>query len=921
MTLVRRNLRRLFPSLLTFSIVVLTLEAQSIWWDEGISLHLAGLPWRDLLLDRAANIHPPLYFVLLKGWLALAGITPFSGRYLSALAITLLPAATARFLARRAGSRSGRVVALLVSVAPPFIVYGQEVRAYALLPLGVLALWSLAWPARDDRDDAQAPGSVRPFVLGAVLAALALTHYAGLVAWAAAALWVVIRALRMPTRAGRRRLLWNLAQGIGIAMALIAPWVCVVAAAGLKRLGAQAGLANPTATPVPLGYVAGMLGLFHTTAQPAALGDPALVRPSALSGLLLLLGVLVGLWRRSGRALLGASLFHWLVPFAAAPIIWALSPQSHPRYLYAFVVGGWVTTALVVACPVGRRRWLRLTALLLRCALLGAVLTTSVLGLRANAVEPRYARSDVRGVAAFLRDQATPGDVVVVPATDWSLEQYEVEPARIVMAPETGAWEWASAALARQIGAAPAVYVLDYQRDAVDPRDALRTALTASGHLVARHAFQGVALEVYAMAGALREPPLRPVERVCAPALDLCLEAVGYAEHPVSGAALPVVLRWTGAASGIRCGAALRLYDPSGALVASLSEPLIDGALAPTDLWTGDRVLTYHVVPLPVGLRPAGYRLEVGIYDTGAPDRTIALVTGGGEPLSALPLGEVVPLLQPWRDTSAYGLPGLPQAVAEELLPGVSLEAAGIDRTMASPGETLFVSTLWRLGAVSESEAAVEVVLEEDARVLDAVSLRVADPGTPAGRPLLHVVALTVPADAAGGEAGVMLRVGADRALALGRVALEDVGHIFAAPPAEHSLSARAGSIGTLVGFTLSPGAQVTSGAPLTLTLQWRAGDAASGTDLKGFVHLVVNDEIVAQHDAAPANWSRPTTGWVAGEIVIDAHALAWAPGEVTGPARLLIGLYDPVTGQRVIWEDGKDAYVLPVEIDVIPAR
>lgn len=921
MTLVRRNLRRLFPCLLTFVIIVLTLEAQSIWWDEGISLHLAGIPWRDLLANRAANIHPPLYFVLLKGWLTLAGITPFSGRYLSALAVTLLPAATARFLARRAGALSGRVVALLVSVAPPFIVYGQEVRAYALLPLGVLALWSMTWPARGARDDGQGPSSDHPLVLGTVLAALALTHYVGVVAWAAAAGWVAIRAFRMTARAARRRLLRRWAQGVGIAVSLVVPWVFFVVAAGLDRLGSQAGLANPTATPVPLRYVAAMLGLFHTTAQPGAFIDPALARSSALVGLLLLVGVLAGLLRRSGRAALAASLFHWLVPFAAAPAIWALSPQSHPRYLYAFVVGGWITSALVVARPVGRDRWQRFTGNCLRFGLLGAVLTTSVLGLCANAVEPRYARSDVRGVAAFLRDRAAPGDVVVVPPTDWSLEHYGVEPARIVMAPAADAWEGTSATFVRQIGAAPAVYVMDYGRDAVDPRDALRVALTASGHLITRHKFKGVALEVYAMTGALHEPPVRPVERVCTPAMDLCLEAVSYAEHPVSGAALPVVLGWSGAAPGIRYGAALRLYDPSGALVASLSEPLIDGSLARTDLWTGDPVTTFHVIPLPVGLWAVGYRLEVSLYDTEKPDRAVGLVAGGGGQLVALPLGVVMPLVQPWRDASAYGLAGLPQAVGEEFVTGVWLEAVGIDRAMASPGETLFVSTLWKLEAAAQSEVAVEIVLEEDAMILDLASLRVADPDTPAGRPLLHIVALTVPADVAGGETSITLRAGVDRALAVGSLSLRDVGHIFAAPPAEHSLSVQAGDVATLIGFTLSPDAQLTSGEPMTLTVHWQAGEAAPTTDLKAFVHLVVSDEIVAQHDAAPSNWSRPTTGWVAGEIVVDEHVLGWVPGTAGGSARLLIGLYDPETGQRVIWEGGSDVYVLPIEIDVSPVR
>jgi len=918
----RRNLRRLFPSFLTFAVVVLTLEAQSIWWDEGISLHLAGVPWRQLLADRAANIHPPLYFVLLKAWLALTGLTPFSGRYLSALAVTLLPATAYRFVSRRAGSRSGRVAAVLLSLAPPLIVYGQEVRAYALLPMGVLVLWSLAWPASDDGDGERISKSVYRLVLGAVQAGLVLTHYVGVVACGAAALWVIIRAFRTSARADRRRLLGRWAQGLAVAAALVAPWAGFVVATGLQRLTVQAGLANPTATPVTAGYVAGMLGLFHTTAQPAALGDRTLVRSSILVGLFLLLGVLMGMWHRQGRAAMGAravgaSLFFWLVPFAVAPAIWALSPQSHPRYLYAFVVGGWMTAALVVARPVRSRGWLRCAGYALRLGLLAAVLVTSVLGLRAYAVEPRYARSDVRAVAAFLRDQSGPGDVVVVPATDWSLEQYEVGSARIVMAPEASAWEGALGPFAAQVGAAPMVYVMDYGRDAVDPRDALRAALTSSGVLVERHAFQGVTLEAYALAETLRQPAMRPVERTCAADEGLCLEAASYAARPVSGAALPVALRWVGVTPGVRFGVALRLYAPSGALVAAVAEPLIDAGLAPTDGWAGDGAVTsYHIVPLPVGLLPVGYRLEIGLYDTAVPDRTIVLNATSGAPLPALRLGEVTPLLEPWRDTSAYGLSDLAPVVGVETAPGLWLDAVSIDRAAASPGETLFVSTLWRASAASEDVVGAEVALEQGDVVLGSVPLRVADSSVPAGRPLLHSVALTVPANAEDGEARVVVRV-AGRSLTVGGVTLAAVGHLFTAPPADYRLNVRAGDVATLVGFTLDPDTTVVAGAPLTLTLQWEAGPAAAGADLKAFVHLAVDDEIVAQHDAVPANWSRPTTGWIPGEIVIDEHGLAWKSGDTSGSARLLIGLYDGVTGQRVVWEDGSDATVLPIEVVV----
>ncbi len=76
-------LRRLLPCFLVFLLLVPTLTWQSIWWDEGISLHLAGLPWRQIIADRATNIHPPLYFLVLSAWTRVVGRTPFAGRYLS----------------------------------------------------------------------------------------------------------------------------------------------------------------------------------------------------------------------------------------------------------------------------------------------------------------------------------------------------------------------------------------------------------------------------------------------------------------------------------------------------------------------------------------------------------------------------------------------------------------------------------------------------------------------------------------------------------------------------------------------------------------------------------------------------------------------------------------------------------------------
>ena len=67
---------------------------------------------------------------------------------------------------------------------------------------------------------------------------------------------------------------------------------------------------------------------------------------------------------------------------------------------------------------------------------------------------------------------------------------------------------------------------------------------------------------------------------------------------------------------------------------------------------------------------------------------------------------------------------------------------------------------------------------------------------------------------------------------------------------------------------------------------------------------------IVAQRDAAPVDWTRPTSGWVEGEVVSDPQPLA-LPGDLpAGSYRLLVGLYDAETLQRLGSPAGKDGRV-----------
>jgi len=75
--------------------------------------------------------------------------------------------------------------------------------------------------------------------------------------------------------------------------------------------------------------------------------------------------------------------------------------------------------------------------------------------------------------------------------------------------------------------------------------------------------------------------------------------------------------------------------------------------------------------------------------------------------------------------------------------------------------------------------------------------------------------------------------------------------------------------------------------------------------------------QIIAQSDAEPAGWSRPTTGWAVGEYVIDEHLLMLPEDGEAGDLFLRAGLYDAATGRRLL-SDGSDHVLLPLgnEID-----
>ncbi len=120
----------------------------------------------------------------------------------------------------------------------------------------------------------------------------------------------------------------------------------------------------------------------------------------------------------------------------------------------------------------------------------------------------------------------------------------------------------------------------------------------------------------------------------------------------------------------------------------------------------------------------------------------------------------------------------------------------------------------------------------------------------------------------------------------------------------------------SLLGFDLGE-TTFSPGEAIPLTLYWQ-GSGQIGQRYKVFTHVLgevfninSNNFLWGQQDNEPVNGHRPTTTWRTEEIIVDAYAIpldALAPPSVY---QVEIGLYDPITGVRLLLSDGSDHRVL----------
>ncbi len=207
--------------LVAFLLRIWRLGAQSMWWDEMVTVFRAAstrsVMWADIL--RARN-QVPLYYLLMRPWVAL-GRGAFWVRYTSVWWGVLTVALVCRLGVQLASRRVGVTAAALLAILPLHVWYSQEARAYTLL--GALAVCSYLALLRVMRHPRDKWGWLCYAV--ALLAAL-YTHYFGAFLLLAQAIPLLLHWRH------RRGLLLRWLGVAGLVGLVFLPWLIVVLGTG-----------------------------------------------------------------------------------------------------------------------------------------------------------------------------------------------------------------------------------------------------------------------------------------------------------------------------------------------------------------------------------------------------------------------------------------------------------------------------------------------------------------------------------------------------------------------------------------------------------------------------------------------------------------------------------------------------------------
>ncbi len=388
--------------LLAFALRLYRLGDQSIWYDEGVSIHLAQKSLAALTAHTAGDIHPPLYYYLLHFWIRAAGSSEFAVAFLS-LGFGLLLVPLVYCIGRNLYNPIvGSLAALLVAVSPYNLWYSQEMRMYTLgASLGLVSLYSLLQLL------ARAKGRVywAGYILSAALGLYTLYYFAFLLVFLN--VFVLGWWLWGRRQGGRASVLWHWVLAQLTVFLLYLPWLPIA-------------LRQATDPPVPPWRA--FIPFWQVAVESwsvLALGQS--VEPRAVWPVLLAIAIIYGLGvvyagtrfkTQDTKLRLAKAGILWgytFVPVLAIYLASLWTPLFHVRYVLTYSPAFYIVLAAGLA-------WLRERWRLGLWLVLSLIVVASAYSIYSLHFDPRYAADDHRSAVEYITERWRPGDAILINA-------------------------------------------------------------------------------------------------------------------------------------------------------------------------------------------------------------------------------------------------------------------------------------------------------------------------------------------------------------------------------------------------------------------------------------------------------------------------------------------------------------------------
>ncbi len=894
----------LFIPFLALALRLYRLGAQSLWYDEGVSVYLARMSLSQLTAWTADDIQPPLYYYLLHFWLLLFGqpSSEFVVRFPSLCFGVLIVPLMYRMGRQLCSARAGLLAALLSAISPLYLWYSQEARMYTMLTCLCLLSSYLLLEALERNAPPRPPLWL---AFAAANVAAAYTHYFAFFVMAFQGIYLA--AWWWMERRERRLLLQGLAAFAATTLIYL-PWVPFM----LHRYQAD------------VSYWEGTLKLNEALRKALisfSLGETVFeevgVRLAVGYGAIALLALAALAFSRrdaeyeTGNTLPSAARLLFLLLYLLLPVVLIITlcyrvPKFSPRYLmlsspaFILIFAGGLTTLLQQGGG-----WKRLSAI---CLLF--ILTTSAYADYNNYFNIHFTKPDFRGAARHIEERIGPDEAIILTSGHFypvftyyyhGHNWYPIPAERTLSTQHTLNFSVADD-LNRALAGKSGVWVVLWQDEVVDPNGFLLTMLEEKGELLEAEDLWHVRLRHFALPEGVHFSSQPDIQHPVEVNFEGRIKLLGYDSH-FTPYAPRLTLYWQAEQPlDDDYKVSLRLRDEEGHYWGRLDRRPA-AYLYPTTRWkVGELLFGHYELPVLSGTPPAEYRLEVVLYSEKRP-AGLDVVDASGVAKGAKAVIGTVEVPKAERPPSREEL-GINRPLEADFGGHIALLGYELGQAAVQPGDRLYLMLFWQALADIDKDYSLTVVLaDERNKAMGEERFSPLVWAYPTSRWLAGELwrgqyDFPVPIEAQPGRAWLQIGLVDSSGQPLGEkvslasLAVQATKRVFAVPETQYPSGANFGDLVTLLGADLDR-TTVRPGETLHLTLYWQARTRVEKS-YTVFTHLLdAEHRIWAQQDGIPVHGARPTTGWVPGEVIRDEYRLIVAPQAPPGNYVIEVGLYE----------------------------